>query len=512
MNAAALPELDAVGITKQFGALKAVDNVSLKLKPGTVHALLGENGAGKSTLVKCLMGFYPADSGSIRIGGEPASIPSPREARRHGLGMVFQHFTLLPSMTVAENLVLARPDLPVIIRWAEEYARLEKFLEDAPFQVNLRDRVSDLAAGQKQKIEILKELYLQTRLLILDEPTSVLTPSEADEVLGFLRRLVDHRELSILLITHKFREVMAFADEVTVLRRGKFAGSGAVRDLSPSRMAEMMMGEARADKQVEREVREAGPPVLSIESLRVTGDNGLEAVLGVSVTVRAGEIVGVAGVSGNGQRELVEAIAGQREIAGGEILVDGMRHTSTRTQLREHRFFTIPEEPLRNAAVAWMSVAENMALRVFDQPPFRKAGFLLDRKAVRKFGERLMREFSVRPPSPDAPIADLSGGNVQRAILAREFSSGEVKVLVAANPCFGLDFKAVDFVHNQLMEARNRGAAVLLVSEDLDELLALADRILVMTGGAFVNEITPAEVDMALIGQQMAGHAAGSKA
>ena len=511
MNAAALPELDAVGITKQFGALKAVDNVSLKLKPGTVHALLGENGAGKSTLVKCLMGFYPADSGAIQIGGEPVSIPSPREARRHGLGMVFQHFTLLPSMTVAENLVLARPDLPVVIRWAEEYARLEEFLQDAPFQVNLCNRVSDLAAGQKQKIEILKELYLHTRLLILDEPTSVLTPSEADEVLGFLRRLVDRRELSILLITHKFREVMAFADEVTVLRRGKFAGSGAVGDLSPSRMAEMMMGEARAAKHVERELREAGPPVLSLESLRVTGDNGLEAVHGVSLAVRAGEIVGVAGVSGNGQRELVEAIAGQRDISAGEILVDGMRHISTRTQLREHRFFTIPEEPSRNAAVAWMSVAENMALRVFDRPPFRKAGFLLDRKAVRKFGERLIREFSVRPPSPDAPIEDLSGGNVQRAILAREFSSGEVKVLVAANPCFGLDFKAVDFVHNQLMEARNRGAAVLLVSEDLDELLALADRILVMTGGEFVNESAPAEIDMALIGQQMAGHSAGAK-
>src|SRR5258708_23636166 len=252
--------------------------------------------------------------------------------------MVFQHFALLPSMTVAENLVLARPDLPVIIRWAEEYARLEKFRQDAPFQVNLRDRVSDLAAGQKQKIEILKELYLQTRLLILDEPTSVLTPSEADEVLGFLRRLVDRRELSILLITHKSREVMAFADEVTILRRGRFAGSGAVSDLSPSRMAEMMMGEARADKQVEREVREAGRPVLSIESLHVSGDNGLEAVHGVSVTVCAGEIVGVAGVSGNGQRELVEAIAGQREIAGGKILVDGRRHTATRNQLREHRF------------------------------------------------------------------------------------------------------------------------------------------------------------------------------
>jgi ABC-type uncharacterized transport system ATPase subunit len=511
IRAASPPELDAAGLTKQFGALKAVDNVSLRLKPGTVHALLGENGAGKSTLVKCLMGFYQADAGSIRIGGEPVSIPSPREARRHGLGMVFQHFTLLPSMTVAENLVLARPDLPLVIQWAEEYARLEEFLRDAPFQVNLRERVANLAAGQKQKVEILKELYLHTRLLILDEPTSVLTPGEADEVLAFLRRLVDRGELSILLITHKFREVVSFADEVTILRRGRFAGSGAAPGLSPARMAEMMMGEARGDKQVERASREAGRPVLSIENLRVTGDNGLEAVHGVSVTVRAGEIVGIAGVSGNGQRELVEAIAGQRTASAGEILVEGKRHTATRSHLREHRFFTIPEEPLRNAAVAGMSVAGNMSLRVFDRPPFRRGGFLLDRKVVRQFGEKLVRDFSVRPPSLDAPIGDLSGGNVQRAILAREFSSGEVKVLVAANPCFGLDFKAVDFVRDRLMEARNRGAAVLLVSEDLDELLAMADRILVMTGGEFVNECTPAEVDMAVIGQQMAGHPTGAK-
>ena len=512
MKAAAPAELEAAGITKRFGVFTAVDNVSLRLKTGTVHALLGENGAGKSTLVKCLMGFHPADSGAIRIGGEAVSIPSPREARRHGLGMVFQHFTLLPSMTVAENLVLARPDLPLVIRWAEEYARLEEFLRDAPFQVDLRERVANLAAGQKQKIEILKELYLRTRLLILDEPTSVLTPGEADEVLGYLRRLVDRGELSILLITHKFREVLAFADEVTILRRGRFAGSGAVRDLSSARMAEMMMGEARADKQVKRDSRRPGAPVLSIENLRVTGDNGLEAAHGVSLTVRAGEIVGIAGVSGNGQRELVEAIAGQRAPSAGKILVEGKRHTAGRAHLREHRFFTIPEEPLRNAAVASMSVAENMSLRVFDRPPFRKGAFLLNRKAVRRFGERLVREFSIQASSPDAPIGDLSGGNVQRAILAREFSSGEVKVLVAANPCFGLDFKAVDFVHDRLMEARNRGAAVLLVSEDLDELLALADRVVVMTGGEFVSESTPAEVDMTLIGQQMAGHPTGATA
>jgi ABC-type uncharacterized transport system ATPase subunit len=511
MSLTAVPlELEAIGLTKMFGVLKAVDDVSLTLKPGTVHALLGENGAGKSTLVKCLMGFYQADKGEIWIGGQPVAIPSPREARQHGLGMVFQHFTLLPSMTIAENLVLARPDLPLVIDWKSEEAGLKEFLRDAPFQVNLRDRVADLAAGQKQKVEILKELFLQTRLLILDEPTSVLTPSEAGEVLTFLRRLADRGKLSILLITHKFREVMSFADEVTVLRRGRFAGAGPVANLSPNRMAEMMMGETRGDQHVEKISGIAGRAVLSIKDLWVNGDNGLGAVRGVTFSVRAGEIAGVAGVSGNGQRELVETIAGQRAASAGTILVEGKVYSATRSQLREHRFFTIPEEPLRNAVVAHMSVAENLSLRVFDQAPFQKAGFLLDRKAVRKFGEELVRRFSVQPTSPDTPIGDLSGGNIQRAILAREFSSGEVRVLVAANPCVGLDFKAVDFVHDRLMDARNSGAAVLLISEDLDELLAMADRIWVMTSGEFVHETTPAEVNLGLIGQLMAGHRAAA--
>ena len=500
------PELEASHITKQFGALKAVDNVSLSLPPGTFHALLGENGAGKSTIVKCLMGFYHADSGEIRLNGQVIRIDSPRQARSHGLGMVFQHFTLIPSMTVAENLVLSRAGLPMVIDWKVEFARLEKFLEHAPFQVDLKRTVNTLAAGQKQKVEILKELYLETRLLILDEPTSVLTPNEADEVLGYLRRLVDQKALSVLLITHKFREVFAFCDSVTVLRRGRLAGSGLVSALDSSKMAEMMMGEARAEKPVTASASRRGAPLLRINSLRAIGDNGLDAVHGISLAVHAGEIVGIAGVSGNGQRELVEVIGGQRNPAGGQILVNNEIHHPTRPLLRRHRFFILPEEPLRNASVPGMTVAENMAFRVFDEPPFRKAGFLLNSSAIDRFARGLIRRFSVRPPSPDTPIGDLSGGNVQRAILARELASGEVQVLVAANPCFGLDFKATDFIHEALVAARNRGAAVLLVSEDLDELLELADRILVMSEGKFVHETTPREADVALIGRQMAGH------
>lgn len=499
------PLIEASGITKIFGALKAVDDLSLRLPPGTFHALLGENGAGKSTLVKCLMGFYAADSGQVRVNGEPLRVGSPKEARRHGIGMVFQHFTLIPSMTVAENLALARPDLPMVIDWNAERARLVEFLKKAPFQVDLESRICTLAAGEKQKVEILKELYLETQFLILDEPTSVLTRQEADEVLGFLRRMVDRGELSVLLITHKFREVLAFCDSVTVLRRGRLAGSGKTAELGSARMAEMMMGEARAERKVGK-TRSPGVPVLSLDRLRAIGDNGLDAVKSLSLTVREGEIVGIAGVSGNGQRELLEVIAGQRELAGGRVTVDHQTHLPTRDMLKKHRFFTLPEEPLRNASAPRMTIAENIAFRVFDEPRFRKFGFLLDRQAIADSGRELISRFSVRPPDGDAPIGDLSGGNVQRAILARELSSGKVRVLVAANPCFGLDFKAVDFIHDRLLEARNEGAAVLLISEDLDELLELADRIFVMSEGKLVFETTPEKADLALIGRQMAGH------
>jgi simple sugar transport system ATP-binding protein len=502
------PHLQAFGMSKRFGSLTALDNVSLELKPGAFHALLGENGAGKSTIVKCLMGFYRADAGEIRIDGASVAIDSPQAARQFGLGMVFQHFTLIPSMTVAENLVLARPGLPPIIDWKAEFAQLEEFLRRAPFQVDLYSRVDTLSAGQKQKVEILKELYLKTRLLILDEPTSVLTREEADEVLLFIRRLVDQGELSVILITHKFREVMAYCDEVTVLRRGLLAGSGKTKQLDAARMAEMMMGEPRLPETNSTTAARTTPgePVLKIENLRARGDNGLEALHRVSLTVRAGEILGVAGVSGNGQRELVEVIAGQRSATGGRITVGNEEHRPTRALLRRHRFYTLPEEPLRNAAVGRMTVAENMAFGVFDEAPFRRAGFLLDRGAVLRLGRDLIARFSVRPPRPEAPIADLSGGNVQRAILARELSNGGVRVLVAANPCFGLDFKAVDFIHRRLIDTRNEGAAVLLVSEDLDELLALSDRIIVITGGSLLHETSAAEADPVRIGRYMAGH------
>lgn len=500
------PELKVVNMTKQFGSLTALDAVSLTLKPGTFHALLGENGAGKSTLVKCIMGFYTPTSGEILINGRVCQIDSPKDAHKYGIGMVYQHFTSVPAMTVAENLVLSRFDSTNIINWKAEYEQLKSFMDKAPFKVPLELPIAQLAAGQKQKLEILKQLYLKCKILILDEPTSVLTPGEADEVLGLIREQVTAGRLSVLLISHKFREVTAFVDEITVLRKGKFAGRGLVRDLSIADMSEMMMGEKREPQKVEKLSQSDVAPVLQLKDLHANKDNGLEAVAGVNLTVNSGEIVGIAGISGNGQRELVEVLAGQRPATTGQVLVNGEAYTATRAEMFNHRVFVLPEEPLRNACVPHMSVAENLALRTFDRPPQAKGGILLVFKAIREMALGLIGTFKIKTPSPDTPVKNLSGGNVQRTVLARELSADHIKLLIAANPCFGLDFAAVDYIHGQILEARNRGVAVLLVSEDLDELLKLSDRIIVISGGHFAYESKIEDADFAAIGHSMAGH------
>lgn len=500
------PELQVVNMTKRFGTITALDNVSMTLKPGTFHALLGENGAGKSTLVKCIMGFYTADGGDVLIDNQSRKITSPRDAHKYGIGMVYQHFTSIPAMTVAENLVLSRFEGSNIINWEAEYDKLTLFMRSAPFHLDLHTPVSQLAAGQKQKLEILKQLYLKSRILILDEPTSVLTPQEADEILGLLRQQVITGKLSVLTITHKFREVTAFADEVTVLRKGKFAGNGEVKNLSVSDMAEMMMGERREAKQVEKTAPPSTTPVLEIKNLHAEKDNGLAAVCGVNLTVHAGEIVGIAGVSGNGQRELVEVLAGQRPATGGQILVNGEVYKATRGEMYKHQIFSLPEEPLKNACVPNMSVAENLALRTFDRAPLAKGGWLVIPKVFRQIAQVLIEQFSIKTPSADTPVVNLSGGNVQRTVLARELSSKKVKLLIAANPCFGLDFAAVEFIQSQIVEARNRGVAVLLVSEDLDEILKLADRIVVISDGNFFYESAIDKADRVEIGKRMAGH------
>jgi ABC-type uncharacterized transport system ATPase subunit len=502
------PVIEAVNLSKRFGSLQALANVSLRLQPGIFRALLGENGAGKSTLVKCMMGTYRADSGTVRVGDSQVELKNPRQAHALGIGMVYQHFTLVENMTVVENMVMAREHLPPVINWKAETAKLAAFLETMPFRVDPSATVRHLAAGEKQKVEILKQLYLRRKVLILDEPTSVLTPQEADEVLGMLREMCNQGAVSVLMITHKFREVMAFCDEVTVLRHGRLTGEGAVRDLTPKAMAEMMMGTAHLPEQAARcavPATAAFEPRLIISNLTAEDEMGVPALCGLSLEVRAHEIVGIAGVSGNGQRELVQVLAGQRTPSGGRIRVQGEDYYATREEIFRHNFRLLPEMPLQNACVGTMTMAENLAFRAFDRPPLTFVRRFINRRAVRRRAEHLIGQYQIRPPWPTVRIASLSGGNIQRAVLARELGD-EVQVLVAANPCFGLDFRAVAEIRSQIMQARNRGTAVLLVSEDLDEILELADRVLVISDGRIVHETPVQHADRQVIGRHMAGH------
>ena len=522
-------KVEMLKFSKRFGALQALDDVSLTVEAGSFHALLGENGAGKSTLVKSLIGFYRADTGDVMVDGREQAIHSPRDAAALGIGMIFQHFTVVPGMSVAENLALAGRDLAPLIDWKAERAKLSAFMAQAPFPLPLDARVAELAAGEKQKLEILKALYTKRRFLILDEPTSVLTPQEADEVLGRMKAMCQAGALSVLIITHKFREVFGFCDAVTVLRRGRCTGRALVADTSRDELAAWMMGvEDSAAKPPLALIAEAGPaaaaaapapkvvpptnstPRLSIEALAVRGSEGRMALQGLDLKLAAGEIVGVAGVSGNGQRELVAALTGALPIAAGRVQVDGKPYRPDRRSMTAQQVRSLPEEPLGNACVGKLSVGENLALRNFDRAPLKRGPFL-SAAALKAQALAGIAAFKVKTPGPGAAIETLSGGNVQRAVLARELSENP-RLLIVANPCFGLDFQATAEIHARLRAARDGGAAVLLVSEDLDELLALASRLVVLSHGHIAYECTTAGADIGLIGRAMAGDVADEKA
>jgi len=537
--------LQTYALGKRFGSFQALDDVSIDVRPGSVHALLGENGAGKSTLVKAIVGWHRPDAGSVLLDGREQVIGSPTAARALGIGMVYQHFTVVPGMTVAENLLLAKGALPAFIRWRAVRAELEAFMAAAPFRLPLDATPQDLSAGEKQKLEILKQLCLKPRLLILDEPTSVLTPQEADEVLATLRERAHAGTCTVVMITHKFREVLEFADDVSVLRRGRLVASRAVAGADAAGLAASMIGaegpgagpDEAAPKRVDAsaagiavgtgaetagevasavaaEVQSTAAPVraaaprgavrLSVRGLTVLGDRGEAAVSGLDLDVHAGEIVGIAGVSGNGQRELMEALAGQREREAGAVTVAGEAYRATRAQNRRLKVRGLPEEPLKNGCVAVMSVAENMGLRSFDEPPQAWAGLRVPGSLTER-ARALIDTYRVKTRGPGAPIGSLSGGNVQRAVLARELSQ-PADVLLVSNPVFGLDFTAVAEVHARLRAARESGTAVLMVSEDLDELLQLADRIVVMSGGRLVHECAAAGAQRHELGRFMGGH------
>jgi simple sugar transport system ATP-binding protein len=499
----ARPVVEAVGVTKRFGTTVALDRVSVRVRPG-IHALLGENGAGKSTLMKCLLGHHPPDSGTLLVDDREERIRRPHDAHALGIGMVYQHFTLAPNLTVLENLVLAAGRRRWRIDWRSERAAYQQRLAHMPFAVDLDAPVVSLTAGEKQKVEIVKQLFLERRLLILDEPTSVLTPVEADDVLGRLRDRVAHGDLNVVLITHKLREVLAYADYITVLRGGRHMTTEPRDALDAARLSALMVGDRELAELRDRRVKRGAAPWLEIEDLGAETDRGRPALQGISLGVADGEIVGVAGVSGNGQRELAEILAGQRQARSGQIRVGGRPFHATRTEIKARHVHCLPEDPLRNACVPEMSVADNLAFRRFDEPDYSRGGWWLRRDRLWPRARTLMDRFGVKAASPGVPIATLSGGNVQRAVLARELVD-EIQVLVASNPCFGLDVTAVAQVHAQLMEVRNRGAAVLLISEDLDELMELADRIVVLFEGRLVYQATRDEADLTVIGRRMSG-------
>ncbi len=483
------PLLELRGITKRFPGVVANDHVDFELAKGEVHALLGENGAGKSTLMNILYGLYHPDEGEIRLNGKPLRIDSPRAAIDNGIGMVHQHFMLIPVMSVAENIVLGvEPHSGPFLDLDTAQARVRELSERFGLAVRPEARIDSISVGMQQRVEILKALYRGAEILILDEPTAVLTPQEAEELFAIVRSLQAEGK-SIIFISHKLNEVLKIADRITTLRFGKEVATVPREGATQEGLARMMVGR-EVVLRVEKPPAQPGEPLLVAEDLIVVDDRGLEACRGISLEVRAGEIVGIAGVDGNGQTELIDALTGLRHPASGRIVVGGRDVTdATAREVLDNGMGHIPEDRQLRGLVLDFSLAENLALHDFRKPPDSRFGWLFPRRLVQR-ARRLLAEFDVRGGGPETPAASLSGGNQQKVVVAREVSR-DPRVLLAAQPTRGLDVGAIEFVHRRLVTERDEGRAIVLVSFELEEILSLSDRILVLYEGRIVGEYQP---------------------
>ena len=498
------PVLELRGISKSFPGVLANDAIDLSLEKGKILALLGENGAGKTTLMNILYGLYKPDKGQIFINGEEVAIHGPNDAIARGIGMVHQHFMLIPVMTTTENVMLGVEPVKngIFLDKAVVAKRIREISGQYNLEVDPNEKIGDMPVGTQQRVEIIKVLYRHADILILDEPTAVLTPQEVEGLFKVLRSLIADGK-SIIFITHKLKEVLAIADDIVVLRSGRVVGGVPAKDASQEKLAAMMVGR-EVNLVVQKKPATPKEVILSVKDLQVQDERKNLTVNGASFDVHAGEVLGVAGVQGNGQTELVYALTGLAPVVSGEISVVGkpVRHSSPRNVL-ERGVAHIPEDRQKHGLILTFPVHDNMVLCTYYQPPFAK-GVNLQQKVIIENAEKLVKQFDVRTPNVFVPVSALSGGNQQKVIVAREFSR-PIKLLIASQPTRGLDVGSIEYIHSRIIEKRDEGTAVLLVSPELDEIIALSDRIAVMYKGQIVDIVPAAKVNKAYLGLLMAG-------